>query len=522
MPMIRRHRASVALVTMIGLSASAASPLEAGEPAAASGAAATDFSLIALPDTQYYCGGSGIFALQTSWIGGLKDVLDVRFVLHEGDMVNIPIRETEWHQASEAMGVLDGSVPYILAVGNHDMGDGSGHNAATRDKPYYHAFFPATRFECEPWYGGRMGAAENDNYYTLFEVGDLRFLIISLEFGPDDEMLDWAGTVVSNHFDRRTIVLTHCYMYHDDSRVGLGDALNPHSYGIDDLGTNDGEEMWEKFVRRHPNIFLVVSGHIHGYGSGYEAGRLSSAGDHGNTVHQLLANYQNAYYHYGDGWLRILSFLPSESRISVATYSPLLDSWLTDDENSFDLYYDMSVPACGDEHLIRPQDQESSRYLTIAPDSNRVMALQVTLKGSSFPVAKGRGWWVGPPDADGRARLQDEPVCRDWGSETVRVIGPEVLGDSDYTVRAVPCDCPFGRAAEVAVRTCRWGDVDCNERVDILDVVQTVDAVKFSEDATQYDQLPDGVVDVLDVSATVDAVKGMPWPSAVPLPTCGD
>lgn len=58
---------------------------------------------------------------------------------------------------------------------------------------------------------------------------------------------------------------------------------NPHAYKILDKDCNDGEEMWEKFVKKHENIFMVLSGQIMGKG----VGRLTSRGDHGNDVHQL-------------------------------------------------------------------------------------------------------------------------------------------------------------------------------------------------------------------------------------------
>jgi len=99
---------------------------------------------------------------------------------------------------------------------------------------------------------------------------------------------------------------------------------------------NDGEQIWQKFVRKHENIFLVVSGHIGGDGMG----KLTSKGDHGNPVHQLLANYQGRP-RGGDGWLRILRFLPKENKISVRTYSTFHDKYDDDPQNQFELDYRM-------------------------------------------------------------------------------------------------------------------------------------------------------------------------------------
>ena len=95
---------------------------------------------------------------------------------------------------------------------------------------------------------------------------------MGLEFGPTDEVLEWASRLIRAHADKHVIVATHCYMYDDDTRLGPGDDFSPHK---SDRAWNDGEQMWDKFVRKHPNIFLVVSGHVKGEG----AGRLTSQGD---------------------------------------------------------------------------------------------------------------------------------------------------------------------------------------------------------------------------------------------------
>ena len=77
-------------------------------------------------------------------------------------------------------------------------------------------------------------------------------------------------------------------MDNDDTRLGEGDK-GVKLY-FDD---NDGDSMWEKFVRKHKNIFLVMSGHVctpaktevrHQL---HRTGLLTSKGDHGNDVHQI-------------------------------------------------------------------------------------------------------------------------------------------------------------------------------------------------------------------------------------------
>ena len=62
----------------------------------------------------------------------------------------------------------------------------------------------------------------------------------------------------------------------------------------------------------------------------------------GNTVYTLLSNYQS-YPNGGNGFLRIMEFLPANNEIQVKTYSPYLEQFETDTSSQFILSYDMSV-----------------------------------------------------------------------------------------------------------------------------------------------------------------------------------
>jgi len=286
------------------------------------------FTIIALPDTQLYSlYHPKIFAKQTRWIKENREKLNIACVVHEGDITH-KNSEKEWKAADQAMSVLDGSIPYCMALGNHDLGPGG--TAENRDASLFNKHFGPARFKNKPWYGGHF-AEGNENACYLINEGGMKLLVVCLEFGARDVVLDWASNIMKKHKDRKAIVVTHCYTYSDSTRVGEGDKWNPHDYGCDG---NDGEEIWDKFISRHENIFLVLSGHILNDG----LGRLTSTGDHGNRVHQILANYQMKD-NGGNGWLRIMKFSPAENKIRVTTYSPLLDQYATGPQNEFELDY---------------------------------------------------------------------------------------------------------------------------------------------------------------------------------------
>ena len=299
-----------------------------------------EFSVVVLPDTQYEAESyPQVYNSQTQWIVDNMDTLNIVFVLHEGDITN-DNGTTQWTRASAAMAILDGNVPYAASVGNHDLGPSGG--ATTRDTQF-NSYFPPSRFSS---LGGVYEAGHSENSYHYFTAGGIDWLVLALEFGPRAKILEWANGVIAANPHRRVIIVTHNYMYSDDTRVGTGDSWNPHTYvlcsSVSDPNEecNDGEEMWTNCVKLHENMSFVFSGHICNDG----IGTLVSAGDYGNSVYQMLANYQNDP-HGGDGWLRIVTFSPEEDKVSIKTYSPYLNQYRTGADNQFEfLNVDLTTP----------------------------------------------------------------------------------------------------------------------------------------------------------------------------------
>jgi hypothetical protein len=293
------------------------------------------FTLAVLPDTQEYArlGYPWIFVSQTRWIQQHHTRENIVFVLHEGDITSENTKP-EWDLANSAFSLLDGEVPYLLTPGNHDVPFHAAPPGDPRDTANFNKTFPVTRYQNESWWGGHM-KDDPDQRFGLFSAGGLDFMVLTLEFMPNDRMLDWANELVSAHPERRVIVLTHSYTLSDGMRV---EPVQDFQGGpLWKVHANSGEEIWEKFVKRHKNIFLVLSGHVITTGG---RGRLTSRGDHGNEVHQVLSNYQN-FENGGNGWLRLMRFEPAADRIVVRTYSTWLDQYSDHAEDNFILAYSM-------------------------------------------------------------------------------------------------------------------------------------------------------------------------------------
>ncbi|HVR61139.1 MAG TPA: metallophosphoesterase [Polyangia bacterium] len=305
------------------------------------GGAMTPFSIVVLPDTQFYSSSwPAIFDAQTQWIVDNRDAQGISFVLHVGDVVDGDT-PAQWMNAEHSISKLDGNVPYVLSAGNHDytyLADRVGMAAQ---------FFPVSRLAQSPTFGGTFEDGHIENSYSLMPAGGGRWLVIALEFGPRNEVVAWADGILKKFADVPAIIVTHAYMYVGDTRYdhnGPLQSFSPYAYLMP--GTvNDGEDLWQKLVNPNHNVQFVFSGHMVGDGRnlGYAAARLTSVRDDGSRVHQMLANYQYCLgapceeVHGGNGFLRILRFSPAEGVVHVQTYSPYLDQSLTDDANTFDL-----------------------------------------------------------------------------------------------------------------------------------------------------------------------------------------
>jgi hypothetical protein len=270
------------------------------------------WSLVIIPDSQYDLGTS--FDKVTNWIKMQKEQLNVKFVLHLGDIVSSGTSSSQWSLADRSMSILDGVVPYAIPPGNHDYG-GSDYWGN------YRKTFSVSRYSTLPTWGSTMEPGKLENSYHLFSAEGTDYLIIALEFLPRDNVLAWANSIVAAHPSRKVIYDTHWYMSTDDVR----------STSIRSSGQNSGEDQWNEFVKKHKNMLLTVSGHVEGKGYG----RRVDKGINGNYVYQMLSNYQSLTYKWY--YIRVITFYPSENRIAVRTFSPDKNfTWIGDNHN-FDI-----------------------------------------------------------------------------------------------------------------------------------------------------------------------------------------
>jgi hypothetical protein len=270
-----------------------------------------NFTIIVLPDTQYYSEGNPhIFENQTQWIVENIDDLNIVFVSHLGDLVDEWYTIDQWLVANSSMSKLDDHVPWGVCLGNHD--------GLNKDPDNFEIYFGRKRFENERWYGGSYGDG-NQNSFQIFSAGADNYLILHIQYDPTDDMLAWANSVIASYPSRRVIVSTHEY---------LDWWWNPWRSPI-------GQNIYEKLVKPNVDqIFLVICGHYD-----YVAATAQVIDE--NIVYEMISDYQEQP-NGGNGWLKILEFSPLQNKIFVKTYSPYLNQFNQAENSTLTLDFNMT------------------------------------------------------------------------------------------------------------------------------------------------------------------------------------
>jgi predicted phosphodiesterase len=319
--------------------------------------APSPFTVVLLPDTQYYSlRDPRIYFAQADSIVRWRDSANIKFVIHLGDVTHKytnPEFAHEWKVADSAQGILERArIPYTIIPGNHDYPKLNDDGASlSRNLSVYNNFFPASRFSSKDWsgFGGHM-AGNQENRFWLFDHEGLKFMVIGLEHAPPKDAVCWADSLAAAHPQHRIIVTTHCYQ---DDGGGHADCVT--SYRL--VGSNGGV-LWDELVSRHTNMSMVLSGHING------AIRRQRAGFQGTPVQEILTDYQQEPHDdppNGNGWLRLMRIVPESGKVHIVPRTVKrgvsqffqTDNYSSDPDNTTNhtLHFDMDLqPLSGSQH----------------------------------------------------------------------------------------------------------------------------------------------------------------------------
>lgn len=332
------------------------------------------FSMILIPDPQSYtkfAANQPLFDLQTAWVAQNIDRLNIKAALFTGDMVEQNGKQIsapkpneyngdqtgrqQWEAVSRALSRLDNRLPYVVAQGNHDIGEITATDRHTIMPNYVYPernilFEKCLVSTCQNWQG--VHTMENSAYEFHDKAwGDL--LVITLEFAPRDEAIAWAKELTESdkYKNHKVILLVHSWLN------TAGDRITQEGYTL--RPCNWADDVWKKLVYPSKNIVMVLSGHS-GAAPKIEGDvkstnfkptssyRIDKAAD-GRSIPQMMFNSQQGDGDWngngGDCWLRILEFKPDGKTIGVRTFSPMFAisrltqhlAWRTAEYDQFDI-----------------------------------------------------------------------------------------------------------------------------------------------------------------------------------------
>jgi hypothetical protein len=254
------------------------------------------FTLAVMPDTQYLFDGPSIDKAPVE--AALRYLLEqgreenIVFLSHLGDLTQNGAA-AEFTAIGDAFRLLDRrGVGYSVLAGNHDV------RSSTTDQrgatPYLDEFGP-DRFRGHRTFGG--ASPDGYNTYHLFRAAGLAWLVLALDWRLSDQGYAWARSVLAAHPRTPVILTTHELVDEDDSLSAYG------------------QQLWDRLIKDHDQIFLTLNGHY------WPAGRATRTNTAGNDVHLHLTNYQNRYFG-GAAMIRLYRFDLDRGVIDVETVSP--------------------------------------------------------------------------------------------------------------------------------------------------------------------------------------------------------
>ena len=328
------------------------------------------WTVVLIPDLQGYAKkecNQPIMEIMTSWIATHAERLNTKLVLCVGDLVEQNDRissgysgdqssHRQWEATARAFSHLDGVVPYMTATGNHDYT----YTRTGDRRTHIGEYFPIDKNPLNRKMLSQYGLDAQGNHAVENAAFEFRspegidYLFLNLEFAPRDTVLNWARCIVGleEYRNHRVVLMTHSYRDATSMRIPEGTVRVTSYEPVVRNGkstkfrqelpdANQGEAIWKKLVYPASNIELVLCGHVSGWGFRTDPNRA------GVPVHQMLFDSQSMGGGYegngGDGWIRILEFLPDGRTVRVMTFSPLFalspttrqHAWLQEEGNQF-------------------------------------------------------------------------------------------------------------------------------------------------------------------------------------------
>ncbi len=305
------------------------------------------FTIVVLPDSQRYVEDGfrdkrlHCFEKQIQWILDNKNEYNIRFVTHVGDIVHHRDSITERTAFFECIQQLNGRVPFGFCGGNHDLlfGEQAESVVLNRGKDvfleeYTHPEILKLQDEYICTFRKEAHWINDCNHgYSnaqMFSVFGKKYMVIHLEYGPSDDTVEWAASLLLKHRDIPTFLTTHMFITPEEEQgiTKRDSRLSTYQSNMVGEGDNAGFDIWNKLIVPYENVHCVLCGH-------YADERYMLLDTGTRKVAALQSDYELEKPYYGNGWMRLLRIDPSNKTMKVETYSPVLNEYKSGEKSCF-------------------------------------------------------------------------------------------------------------------------------------------------------------------------------------------
>ena len=113
-------------------------------------------------------------------------------------------------------------LPYSVVRGNHDAVI-TGANPALFDTYFLADAFYMSQFDGVN--GGLMSTdSATNSWRTLTTENGDKWLIVNLDWAPNNDVVAWADQIIASHPKHKVIVNTHCYIHLDGTTCDREDT----------------------------------------------------------------------------------------------------------------------------------------------------------------------------------------------------------------------------------------------------------------------------------------------------------
>lgn len=279
--------------------------------------------IVVIGDIQEYTAGKGYdvyYGSTLNWI--LSQYMlgaNIKCILQVGDITNNNTKE-QYNVFYRYTLPIAQYIPYVACIGNHDYTWNSQAKINGRRQTLFSDY---TSFESiDSLVVARFESGRMENIVVKNHIAGKPYYILSLEFGPRTEVLEWADEYVKRNKNCRFILMTHEFLSHKMERIADNSTAELQ---FQNTSWSTPEQVWQDLVKENDNIVCVLCGH-----NGFSA-HIYSENSVGRLVPQILFNLQYQP-NGGDGLIQLWQFPHNSDTVYINTYSTILQQWYADDE----------------------------------------------------------------------------------------------------------------------------------------------------------------------------------------------